>query len=493
MKLAYLSIREIQNLFKEKKLSSEELVRYYLDRIKKLNKKLNAYLEVFEEEALKQAKESDKRRAAGKSLGILDGIPCAIKDNILLKDKKTTAGSKILENYIAPYDAFVIEKLKKSGVVFLGKTNLDEFAMGSSTENSAFGPSLNPWDLERVSGGSSGGSAVAVAADLCVFALGSDTGGSIRQPAAFCGVVGLKPTYGRVSRYGLIAMASSLDQIGPITKTVEDAAIVLEEISGIDKKDSTSREVKMPSVAFSDSFSLKKIKIGIVKEFFDSGIEEEVKTVIQKAVDFFQKNGAKIIEISLPLSRFALPCYYIIMPAEVSSNLARFDGIKYGYSAIKTHQSQIHDLFDVYLKSRGKGFGKEAKRRIMLGSYILSEGYYDQYYRKAVEVRKEIKKEYQKAFEKVDVLIGPTTPTLPFKLGEKSQDPLLMYLSDILTVPANLVGLPAISIPAGFSQNLPCGLQIIGKKWQEDLILSLAYFYEKHFYEKEKKWPTLSL
>lgn len=474
MKLANLSIKETQKLFKEGKLTSQELVRYYLSSIRKLNKKFNAFLEIFEKEALAEAKESDERRKKGKSLGILDGIPCAVKDNILIKDKRTTAGSKILENYIAPYDAFVIEKLKKAGVVFLGKTNLDEFAMGSSTENSAFGPSFNPWDLKRVPGGSSGGSAVAVAADLCVFALGSDTGGSIRQPAAFCNVVGLKPTYGRVSRYGLVAMASSLDQIGPITKNIEDSAIVLKVISGEDKKDSTSRVPEKSSFSLSHSFNLKKIKIGIVKEYFGKGIDNEVKKIISRVIDFFKKKGAKLIDVSLPLTEFALPCYYIIMPAEVSSNLARFDGIKYGMKL-----KEKGNLMEFIFHLRTKGFGKEVKRRIMLGSYTLSEGYYDQYYLQAVKVRREIKKEFQKAFDKVDVLLGPTTPTLPFSIGEKIKNPLSMYLSDILTVPANLVGLPAISVPAGFFKNLPCSFQIIGKRWQEELILNIANLYEK--------------
>jgi len=478
MGLENLTIKEIQKLFSKNKLSSEELTHYYLERIKKINKKINAFLDIYEKEALSQARESDKRRKKGKILGPFDGIPCAIKDNILIKDKKTTAASKILENYIAPYDAFVIERLKNEGVVFLGKTNMDEFAMGSSTENSAFGPTLNPWDEKRVPGGSSGGSAAAVAANLCVFALGSDTGGSIRQPAAFCGVVGLKPTYGRVSRFGLIAMASSLDQIGPITKNVEDAALVMEVISGYDPKDSTSRKIEKTSFKIKENFSVKNLKIGLVKEFLEEGLDKEIEENFQAVVDFYKSEGAKIIEISLSAVRYALATYYIIMPAEVSSNLARYDGIKYGYSASGEKEGQAYQLEEVYLKSRSFGLGKEVKRRIMLGAYTLSEGYYDQYYRKAVLVRRLISQEFEKAFKDLDIILSPTTPTPPFLIGEKTKDPLSMYMSDVLTVPVNLVGLPAISLPVKKEKSLPVGFQIIGDFWEEELILNVAHFYQ---------------
>jgi len=399
----------------------------------------------------------------------------AVKDNILVENVRCTAGSKILENYIAPYDATVIKKLKSQGAVILGKTNLDEFAMGSSTENSGFFPTKNPHDLTRVPGGSSGGSAATIAANLSVFALGSDTGGSIRQPASFCGVAGLKPTYGAISRYGLIAFASSLDQIGPLTKTVEDCRIVFEAISGKDEMDSTSLNLKFKNQNSKPQFKIQNIKIGVPKEYFIKGMNVEVEKIIKKAVKKIENLGAKIEEISLPHAEYALPCYYIIAPSEASANLARFDGIKYGYS-----QKAAKDLMEVYLQSREKGFGAEVRRRIMLGTYALSAGYYEAYYKRAQKVRTLIKEDFQEAFEKVDLILTPVSPSVAFKLGEKISDPLTMYLSDIFTIAVNLAGLPALSLPCGKVNNLPVGLQIIGNKFQEHEILKVGEIFEKN-------------
>jgi aspartyl-tRNA(Asn)/glutamyl-tRNA(Gln) amidotransferase subunit A len=396
----------------------------------------------------------------------------------LVEGVKCTAGSKILENYVAPYDATVVKKLKEAGAIILGKTNLDEFAMGSSTENSAFFPTKNPLDLERVPGGSSGGSAAAVAANFCVFSLGTDTGGSIRQPASFCGIVGLKPTYGSVSRYGLIAFASSLDQIGPMTKNVEDCKIVFEVIRGKDEMDSTSVNSKFKIQNSKLQFKIQNLKIGVPKEYFIKGIDSEVEKAIKEAIKKYEEMGAKISEISLPHTEYALPCYYIIAPSEASANLARYDGIKYGYSKISNLKSQISNLLDVYFESRGEGFGKEVRRRIMLGTFSLSIGYYDAYYLRAAKVRSLIIRDFERAFEKVDLIFTPTSPTLPFKLGEKIDDPLKMYLSDIFTVSVNLAGLPAISIPIGKVKNLPVGLQIIGKPFEEEKIFEVAKIYE---------------
>jgi len=468
-----LTITKVHQGLKSKEFSATELTSAILEQIKKRDKEIGAYLTVAGDSALSQAKKVDEKIKKGEEIGILEGVPVAIKDNILVKDIKCTAASKILENYIAPYDATVIKKLKQVGAVIVGKTNLDEFAMGSSTENSAFGITRNPHDLERVPGGSSGGSAAAVAADECIYALGSDTGGSIRQPACFCGVVGLKPTYGRVSRYGLMAMASSLDQIGPLTKTVEDAKIVLEAISGKDGLDSTSVDITTRTVLVANRYedsprSKQDIKIGLPKEYFIKGLDPAVEKVIKKAISKFEQMGAEIIEISLPHTEYALAAYYIIMPAEVSANLARYDGIKYGLS------EKGDNLLDVYLKTRQRGFGQEPRRRIILGAYTLSAGYYEAYYLKAQKARTLIKKDFEEAFKKVDVLITPVSPTPAFKIGEKIDDPLKMYLSDIYTVPINLAGLPAISVPCGQVGNLPIGLQIIGKHFDEERILDLA-------------------
>lgn len=484
MDLKELTIKQAHELLKKREASSVELTREFLKNIKE-NKDIHAFLSVAEEEAVCQAEGVDKKIAKGEPIEMLAGIPAAIKDNILIRGGKTTAASKILENYIAPYDATVIKKLKEEEAVFLGKTNLDEFAMGSSTENSGFGPTKNPIDLERVPGGSSGGSAAAVAAGFCVYALGSDTGGSIRQPASFCGVVGFKPTYGAVSRHGLIAMASSLDQIGPITKNVDDAAVVFEVIRGGDELDSTS--VSRDYADFAKPLDIEEIKIGVPREYFTHGLDPEIEKNIKLVIAKLEKEGVKIKEISLPHSEWALAAYYIIMPAEVSANLARFDGIKYGFSnrQIPNSKFQIPKLLDVYLKTRQDGFGDEVRKRIMLGTYILSAGYYDAYYKRAQKVRRLIKKDFDFAFENIDVVLTPTTPSTAFKFGEKTSDPLSMYLADIYTVSVNLAGVPAISLPSGEVRGLPVGLQLIGKNFDDMKLLRIAKLVETIVKEKD--------
>lgn len=460
-------------------VSSVQVTEAYLARIERLNPSLNAFLTVFQETALDQAKESDNRRTNGQVLGQLDGIPLALKDNISTVGQKTTAGSRLLENYEPLYDATVVRKLKAAGAVILGKTNLDEFAMGSSTENSAYGPSKNPWDLSRVPGGSSGGSAVAVAANLCVAALGSDTGGSIRQPASHCGVVGFKPSYGSVSRYGLLAMASSLDQIGPITKTVADATVLWSTIKGDDSFDSTT----LPNDQYKSSqisntpdgpnpVDLKNLKFGVPKEFFGEGINPEVKNLIEQSIEKLKTIGADIVEVSLPLTDSALAVYYVICPVEVASNMARYDGIRFGESLARGDQQA--KLLSVYEVTRAKYLGEEVKRRIMLGTYASSAGYYDQYYNQAMKVRTLIKQEYDSVFKQVDFLITPTSPTTAFKLGEKTKDPLTMYLADVNTVPINIAGLPAITIPVALADGLPVGLQLIGQSQTDLNLLSVA-------------------
>jgi len=496
MDLTSLTIKKVHEGLKAKEFSSTELCGAFFDKIKKDDKKIHAYLNLTEELAKKQAKETDEKISAGGEIGILEGAPCAIKDNILIAGEKCTAGSKILENYVAVYDAGVIKKLKKQNSIFLGKANLDEFAMGSSTENSAFGPTRNPRDLERVAGGSSGGSAAAVAADECVFALGSDTGGSIRLPASFCGAVGLKPTYGAVSRAGVIAMASSLDQVGPLAKNVEDCRTVFDAIKGKDEKDSTGAIMNHESGIMNhelrnrihdSKFKVQNLRIGLPKEYFAKGLDKGVEKSVRNAISKMADAGAEIKEISLPHAKYALACYYIIMPCEVSANLARYDGIRYGASAIRDSQDAVSDLLNVYLKSRGQNFGAEAKRRIMLGTFALSAGYYDAYYLKAQQVRTKIIEDFKKAFEKVDLIFSPVSPTTAFKIGEKIDDPLQMYLSDIYTISVNLAGLPALSMPCGSAQltqspaerggnieDLPVGLQIIGPKFSEDLIFDAA-------------------
>lgn len=469
MDLNNITIKKALEALRRKEFSSVELTKAILDNIEKTDGDIGAYLAVLGDSAIKQATVADEKIANSQFTDLL-GIPIAIKDNILIKGEKSTSASKMLENYVASYDATVISKLKSQGTVFVGKTNMDEFAMGSSTESSAFKKTKNPHDLERVPGGSSGGSAAAVAANECLGSLGSDTGGSIRQPAAFCGVVGFKPTYGAVSRYGLMSMASSLDQIGPFAKTVEDAEIIFNVICGKDQKDSTSvdyeKSRKSPK-------KISEMTIGVPKEYFGEGIDSQIAQKINEAIKKFESAGAKIKEISLPHSKYAIAVYYILMPSEVSSNLARYDGIKYGFS------KQEGNLSDVYQNSRGEGFGAEVRKRIMLGTYTLSAGYYDAYYLKAQKVRTKIKEDFQNAFKEVDLIMGPVTPTLPFKLGEKTKDPLSMYLEDIYTVPVNLAGLPAISLPCGKINHLPVGLQIIGNYFNETMIFEAGKFYEQ--------------
>jgi len=466
--LTELTIKQAHEGLKNGDFTSVDLTKAYLKKIKDTDKELNAFLSVAEESALEDAKKADEKIKSG-NFGELCGIPCAIKDAILVEGQKCTGASKILENYVAPYNASVIKKLKDAGAVILGKTNLDEFAMGGSGENSAFGPTKNPHDTTRVAGGSSSGSGTAVAANQACYALGSDTGGSIRMPSSNCGVVGLKPTYGAVSRYGLIPYGSSLDQIGPIAKTVEDIKIIFKAISGKDEMDATSTNYN-----FEDSqTSLKGLKIGVPKEYFVKGLDPEVEKIIKDAIKKAESAGAEIKEISLPNAEFALACYYIIAPSEASANLARFDGIRYGLS------ENGKDLLDVYLKSKGHGFGAEVKRRIIIGTYVLSSGYYDAYYKKAQEVRKLIQQDFADAFSKVDLIFAPVSPVPAIKIGEKTDDPLANYLMDIYTISVNLAGLPGLSLPAGKVGKLPVGLQIIGNHFQENKILAIASQLEK--------------
>jgi aspartyl-tRNA(Asn)/glutamyl-tRNA(Gln) amidotransferase subunit A len=466
---------ELHNLLINKQISAVELTECVLERIGKVEDRVKSFVTLTREEALQQAKEADERIRKNENITPLTGIPVAVKDNMCTRGILTTCSSKILANYTPPYDGTVVAKLKAAGAVMVGKTNMDEFAMGSSTENSGLHPTHNPWDLNTVPGGSSGGSAAAVAADECVLATGSDTGGSIRQPASFCGVVGLKPTYGRVSRYGLVAFASSLDQIGPLAKDVTDAAIMLNHISGHDLKDATSVDLPVPDYQKALVNDVKKMRIGLVKELLGEGIDPEVKSAVRGAADQLSNLGAEVMEVSLPSFEYAVATYYLIAPAEASSNLARFDGVKFGY-----REKSAKDLISMYYGTRHEGFGPEVKRRIMLGTYALSAGYYDAYYLKALKVRTLIKQDFDKALEKCDLLLSPTSPTVAFKLGEKSADPLSMYISDIATIPVNLAGLPAISLPCGFSRNLPIGLQIIGKAFAEETILRAAFSYEQN-------------
>ena len=467
-----LDLRAAQILLNKKEISAKELALAAIAQIDKVEGSIRSFLTLTTEQALLQAEEVDRKRMRGERLPCLAGIPIALKDNLCTTGVKTTAGSKILHNFIPPYDATVVRRLREAGAVFLGKTNLDEFAMGSSTENSGFHVTRNPWDLERVPGGSSGGSAAAVAAQEALATLGSDTGGSIRQPASFCGVVGLKPTYGRVSRFGLIAYASSLDQIGPLGKTVEDCALMMNAISGRDSCDSTSADVDVPDfTAYSPE--IKGMMIGIPKEYFGSGVAPEVASKVRAAADRLESLGAFIEECSLPYTEYALAAYYIIAPAECSSNLARFDGVKYGH---RTKELSGH--IGLTEKTRDEGFGAEVKRRIMIGTYALSAGYYDAYYKRAQQVRTLIRRDFDRAFEKYDVLLTPTSPTPAFKVGEKA-DPLEMKLADVCTIPANMAGLPGISLPCGFLEGLPVGLQLIGKPFEEQTLLRVASAYEK--------------
>ena len=477
MELLNKSLRELHTLIKRKEVKPTELVEENIKRIEETEGKLNAYITVTGEEALKRAKllEEELIRMSEDEVPELFGIPVAIKDNINVEGVRMTCASKMLESFVSPYDATVVKRLRERGAVFIGKNNLDEFAMGSSTETSYFGPTRNPWDLERVPGGSSGGSAAAVSARSAVASLGSDTGGSIRQPASFCGVVGLKPTYGRVSRYGLTAFASSLDQIGPITKSVEDAAYLLNVISGQDSRDATSAKVPVPNFLEALNGELKGLKAGLPREYFAEGIEPDVKEAVLSAVKRLESLGVEVVELSLPNTKYAVETYYIIAPAEASSNLGRFDGVRYTFRA-----KDYKDLVDMYKKTRSEGFGDEVKRRIMIGTYTLNAGYYDAYYLKAQKVRSLIYQGFQRAFEEVDFLLTPVSPETAFKIGEKSDDPIKMYLSDIFTIAVNLAGLPAISVPCGFDKKgLPIGLQVIGRAFDEETVLKVAHAVEK--------------
>ena len=444
-----------------------------LERVAAVDADIGAYLTLMPDEALAAAEAADRRIQAGDAPPLC-GIPIALKDLLSTAGVRTTCASRILENFVPPYDATVVRKLQDAGVVVIGKTNMDEFAMGSSNENSAFHPVLNPWDLQRVPGGSSGGSAAAVAADECLLALGSDTGGSIRQPASFCGVVGLKPTYGRVSRYGLVAFASSLDQIGPLAKDVTDAALMLQAIAGHDPKDSTSIPEVPPDFLATLNDGIKGLKIGVPAEYFIEGIEPEVERTVRAAIERLAGLGAEIVDISLPHTEYALATYYIIAPAEASANLARYNGVKYGYADL-----DAADVDDLMTNSRGTGFGDEVKRRIMLGTYALSSGYYDAYYKKAQQVRTLIKGDFDAAFKSVDVIVTPTSPTVAFELGDRTDDPLAMYLSDVMTIPANMAGLPGISIPAGFAGGLPVGVQFMAPPLEEARLLRAARALER--------------
>ena len=480
MDITNLPIRKLNALFNNKDLKPSELYSKIFENAAGSEASLHAHLTLFEEENIKKAKKSDDRFEKGTSEGLLDGIPLAIKDNINIKGYKTTCSSKMLSNYTSPYDATVIKKLKESEALFTGKTNLDEFAMGSSTENSAFGLTKNPWDIEFVPGGSSGGSAASVGARSSVAALGSDTGGSIRQPASFCGLVGFKPTYGTVSRYGLIAFASSLDQIGPITKTVDDSRILFSAISGKDSRDATSianDQVDIPSD--------KTAKIGVIKELMEEGISDEARNEVNKVIETLKNSGYEIKEISIPIIKLAISIYYLIAPAECSANLARFDGVRYG---LRIEGKTSYEMME---NTRAEGFGKEVKRRILLGTYALSAGYYDEYYGKALQARKEMIDEFTKAFNEVDYLISPTTPTQAFKAGEKTSNPLEMYMSDLCTIPANLAGLPAISIPTGVTaDNLPLGVQIMSRALSDESLLNFSEIIENEiqFNQQPKGW-----
>jgi aspartyl-tRNA(Asn)/glutamyl-tRNA(Gln) amidotransferase subunit A len=481
------SIRELHRQLVQKERSAVEITQESLERVQAIEPQLHSFLCVTAERAITQAEQVDAQIAAGKDIGLLAGIPIGIKDNLCTQGIPTTCGSRILENFVPPYESTVTQKITDAGAIVVGKTNLDEFAMGGSTETSAYHPTANPWDTSRVPGGSSGGSAAAVAADECTVSLGSDTGGSIRQPASFCGIVGMKPTYGRVSRFGLVAFASSLDQIGPFARTVEDAAILLGAIAGHDPKDSTSLNVEVPDYTKFLTPDLKGKKIGVIRETFGEGLDPAVEGSVQAAIAQLKELGAEIQDISCPRFRYGIAAYYIIAPSEASANLARYDGVKYGFRV-----DQPETILDMYERTRAQGFGAEVKRRIMIGTYALSAGYYDAYYLKAQKVRTLIKQDFDRAFEHVDALVCPTAPTTAFKLGDKSTDPLSMYLVDLMTIPVNLAGLPGMSIPCGFDgQGLPIGLQIISNALREDQVFQVAYAYEQAT-DWHRHHPTLN-
>ena len=485
MNITELTVHELKEKLENKELTVTEITKAYVDRIEEKEKDVQAFITTLTDEAMDKAKIIEEKREKGEKVSQLAGIPIGIKDNICTKRIKTTCASKMLENFVSPYDATVTEKINEEELIALGKLNMDEFAMGASTEYSYFKKTKNPWNLNTVPGGSSGGSAAAVAANLVPWALGSDTGGSIRQPASFCGVVGLKPTYGLVSRYGLVAFASSLDQIGPITKDVEDSAMLLNIIAGHDEKDSTSANIEKKDYTKALKNDVKGLKIGVPKEYFGEGINPEVKEKLEKAIEKYKELGAIVEEFSLDIAEYALATYYIIACAEASSNLGRFDGIRYGYRT-----ENFTNLKELFKNSRSEGFGAEVKRRIILGTYVLSSGYYDAYYKKAQQVRTLVKQEFDKAFEKYDVLLTPTSPTVAFEIGTKSNNPLEMYLADICTVSVNIAGLPAISIPCGVnSQGMPIGMQLIGKHFTEETILNAAYTYEQAIKFRENYKP----
>ncbi|HOQ43650.1 MAG TPA: Asp-tRNA(Asn)/Glu-tRNA(Gln) amidotransferase subunit GatA [Smithellaceae bacterium] len=485
MELHQLTIHELQKLIQNSEVSSTQITRSVFSRIDEVEERVHSYIRLMKDEALAAAARADEDIKKG-NIRPLTGIPVALKDIVCTKGIPTTCGSNILHNFIPPYDATVVEKLSAAGAVFVGKANMDEFAMGSSTETSFFGPTCNPWDLERIPGGSSGGSATAVAADECIASIGSDTGGSIRQPAALCGVVGLKPTYGRVSRFGLIAFASSLDQIGPFTKDVEDCAIMMNVLAGYDPRESTSVKMEVPDYRQFISRDISGWKVGIPKEYFVEGIDPEVSAAINGAIDTVKKCGGQCIDISLPHTQYSVAVYYIIAPAEASSNLARYDGVKYGFRA-----SGERDLMEMYRKTRMEGFGEEVKRRIMIGTYALSAGYYDAYYGKASQVRALIRRDFDEAFRECDIILTPTTPTPAFKIGEKTDDPLQMYLSDIFTISTNLAGIPGISVPCGFTAaGLPIGVQFLAGHFEEGKLLQIASAFEKNA-AIEKRRPSL--
>jgi len=475
MDITELTVHELVEKLKNKELTATDITKAYAERINEKEPQVEAFVTTLTDEAIAQAEDIDKKIEAGEIEGNLAGIPIGIKDNICTKGIKTTCSSRMLENFVSPYSATVIEKLNNENMINLGKLNMDEFAMGGSTETSYFKKTKNPWNLTKVPGGSSGGSAAAVASNMVPWALGSDTGGSIRQPASFCGVVGLKPTYGLVSRYGLVAFASSLDQIGPITKDVKDSAILLNLIAGHDERDTTSVDMEKKDYVKALKNDVKGLKIGVPKEFFGEGINAEVKASLEKAIEKYKELGAEVEEFSLDIAQYALATYYIIACAEASSNLGRFDGIRYTYRT-----PEFKDLKEIYKKSRSEGFGAEVKRRIILGTYVLSSGYYDAYYKKAQQVRTLVKNEFDKAFENYDVILIPTSPSVAFGIGEKSNNPLEMYLADICTVSVNIAGLPGISIPCGVDSNgMPIGMQLIGNKFCEETILNAAYTYEQ--------------
>ncbi|MDA8105679.1 MAG: Asp-tRNA(Asn)/Glu-tRNA(Gln) amidotransferase subunit GatA [Nitrospiraceae bacterium] len=484
MELYSLGVHELRRMLDKGEVTAKEIITSVYSRIDAVEQKIKAYVTLPRTEAFLMAEKADRDLSAGTNK-VMTGIPVAVKDNMCTKGVPTTCSSKILRNFIPPYESTVTSKLIEAGYVLAGKTNLDEFAMGSSTENSGFHTTRNPWDTQRIPGGSSGGSAAAVAADECIAALGSDTGGSIRQPASLCGVVGMKPTYGRVSRYGLVAFASSLDQIGPITKNVTDCAMLLNVISGRDLRDSTSAPIGVPDFTAAIGKDIKGMKIGVPKEYFIEGMDPEVDAAVREAIRKFESLGAVPVDVSLPHTGYAVATYYVLATSEASSNLARYDGVKYGFRA------EGKDLIDTYMRTRAEGFGPEVKRRIMLGTYALSSGYYDAYYRKAQQVRTLIKDDFEKVFREVDVIVTPTSPTAAFRMGEKTEDPLQMYLADIFTISVNLAGVPGISVPCGFTTgNLPIGLQLIGKHFDEETLLTASFAYEQST-EWHKRKPAL--